>query len=45
MAKSKTRGWYVFEDGYVCWFHGLSASEKRVLIREHGQIIRFTPTD
>ena len=45
MAKSKTRGWYVFADGYTCWYYGLSASEKKMLIREHGQIIRFTPTD
>ena len=37
----KTRGWYYFADGYHAWFHGLSAQEKRVQIRRHGQIVRF----
>ena len=45
MAKSKTRGWYTFSDGYHCWYHGLSASEKKIEIIKHGEIIRFTPTD
>ena len=45
MAKSKTRGWYVFEDGYTCWYHGLSAAEKKWEIRQHGRIIKFKPTN
>lgn len=47
MAKAKhpkTQGIYVFADGYTCWFHGLSAEEKRVEIFKHGAIVRFTPT-
>ena len=45
MARSKTRGWYTFADGYVCWFYGLSAAEKKVEIRTHGAIIKFVPTE
>ena len=45
MAKIKTQGWYVFADGYTCWFHGLSASERKMEIRKHGAIVRFTPTN
>jgi hypothetical protein len=45
MARSKTRGWYVFADGYTCWYHGLSGAEKKMAVREHGAIVRFTPTD
>jgi len=45
MAKVKTRGWYLFEDGYYCWFNGLSASEKKMQIQKHGKIIKFTQTD
>lgn len=45
MAKSKTRGWYLFADGYYCWYHGMSASEKKAEIRIHGAIVRFTPTN
>ncbi len=45
MAKSKTRGWYVFEDGYTCWYHGLSAQEKKIEILKHGKIVKFAPTD
>lgn len=37
----RTSGWYYFADGYHAWFHGLSAQEKRVQIRKHGQIVRF----
>lgn len=47
MAKAKhpkTQGIYVFADGYTCWFHGLSAEEKKIEIFKHGAIIRFTPT-
>ena len=45
MARSKTRGWYVFADGYTCWYHGLSAVEKKYEIMEHGAIVKFVPTD
>lgn len=45
MARSKTRGWYTFADGYTCWYHGLSATEKKMEIRTHGAIIRFVPTE
>lgn len=45
MAKNKTRGWYVFEDGYTCWVHGMSAQEKKIEIFKHGKIVKFTPTD
>lgn len=45
MARTKTRGWYTFADGYHGWFHGLSAQEKRVEIFKHGAIIYFEPTD
>lgn len=40
---SKTQGTYTFADGYVAWYHGLSATEKRNLIREHGPIVKFVP--
>lgn len=43
-SKPKSQGIYVFADGYVCWFHGLSAAEKREEIRKHGAIVRFTPS-
>jgi hypothetical protein len=42
--KNNTQGWYLFEDGYYCWYHGLSAQEKKIEIRQHGQIVKFTPT-
>ena len=46
MAKrEKTRGFYEFADGTTAWFYGLSAAEKRALIREHGAIVRFVQTD
>lgn len=44
MARTKTQGWYLFEDGYRCWFHGLSAEEKKKEILRHGRIVRFEPT-
>ena len=28
MAKIKTQGWYLFEDGYYCWYHGLFRTGK-----------------
>jgi hypothetical protein len=45
MARTKTRGWYVFADGTQAWFNGLSAREKKVQIMKHGAIIRFMLTD
>lgn len=45
MAKSKTRGWYTFEDGYTCWVHGMSAQERKMEILKHGKIIKFVPTN
>lgn len=45
MAVNKTRGYYTFADGYFVWFYGLSASEKKALIREHGPITKFEHTD
>ncbi len=41
----KNRGWYLFADGYYCWFSGMSAQEKKVEIYKHGKIIQFTPTN
>jgi hypothetical protein len=43
MKTPKTQGWYYFADGYWCWYYGLSATEKRNLVREHGPIVRFAP--
>lgn len=43
MAKNKTRGWYEFADGYTFWVNGLSATEKKLEIRQHGPIIKFIP--
>lgn len=43
MATNKTRGTYYFEDGYVTWVNGMSGTEKKNLIRQHGKIIRFIP--
>lgn len=40
-----TRGWYLFADGTECWENGLSAREKAAKIRQHGAIIKFTPTN
>ena len=45
MAKKKTQGFYYFEDGYNCWYHGMSASEKKWEIRKHGKIVKFVPTN
>lgn len=44
MARTATRGWYTFADGYMAWFSGLSATEKRMEIRKHGQIVKFVHT-
>ena len=43
MKTPKTQGTYYFADGYWCWYYGLSAAEKRNLVREHGPIVRFVP--
>lgn len=40
----RTQGWYTFADGYVAWYHGLSASEKAIEIRKHGKIVKFVAT-
>lgn len=45
MARIKTQGWYTFADGYHCWFHGLSAQEKKIEILKHGKIVKFVPTN
>ena len=45
MARIKTQGWYTFEDGYYCWYHGLSTQEKKIEILHHGKIVRFEPTN
>jgi hypothetical protein len=44
MGRTHTQGWYLFKDGTYCWFHGLSAQEKKMEIFHHGKIIKFTPT-
>ena len=44
MARTNTRGWYIFADGYRAWFSGLTGLEKKVEVRKHGAIIRFTHT-
>ena len=44
MAKNKTRGWYIFADGYEVWVNGYSATEKRNEVRKHGAIVKFIPT-
>ena len=43
MKKNKTCGTYTYADGFTHWVLGMSASEKRNLIRQHGQIVRFIP--
>ena len=43
--KNSSRGIYYFADGTNAWYYGLSASEKRQLIKLHGAIIKFIPTD
>jgi len=43
MARTNTRGFYEFADGMTAWYNGLSATEKRNLVRQHGAIIRFIP--
>ena len=40
-----TRGAYLFADGTECWVNGLSARDKAAKIRQHGAIIKFTPTN
>ncbi len=38
---NKTRGTYIFADGYKAWFNGLSAQERRNEERKHGKVVRF----
>ena len=45
MARTKSRGFYLFADGTYCWYAGLSVAEKKIEIAKHGAIIRFTATD
>lgn len=48
MAKAKvpaSRGFYLFEDGVEIWFAGLSGTEKRIRVRQHGKIVRFIHTN
>ena len=40
MAKY-TAGWYRFADGYEVWRNGMSGTEKRLLVREHGALVCF----
>lgn len=44
MARTNTRGWYFFADGFQVWVNGFSATEKRNYILDHGKIVRFIPT-
>ena len=44
MKTPASRGWYIFEDGYQCWFSGLNGTEKKEEIRRHGKIMRFIHT-
>ena len=44
MARTNTRGWYTFEDGYFAWFAGLSGNERKIEVLKHGKIISFKPT-
>lgn len=45
MTTPKSQGFYTFEDGFRCWYYGLSAQEKKVEIRKHGKIISFIHTN
>ena len=40
-----TRGWYIFADGYIAWFSGLTGMDKYHEIKVHGSIIQFRPTN
>ena len=42
---TKTRGWYLFENGAKIWFNGLSGREKMTAIKKYGKIIKFIPTN
>ena len=44
MARTHTQGYYLFEDGFYAWYHGMSAQEKKLEIWKHGKIIQFKPT-
>lgn len=43
MKTPKTQGTYYFKDGYTVWVYGLSAQEKKMMVYEHGAIVRFIP--
>ena len=45
MARTNTRGWYFFEDGFQVWVNGFSKTEKRNYIMKHGTIVKFIPTN
>ena len=32
-------GWYLFRDGALIWFNGLSAWEKKYEISKHGSVV------
>lgn len=39
-----SRGYYEFASGYVAWYSGLSASEKKREIAKYGAIVKFVHT-
>ena len=43
--KNSSRGIYYFTDGTNAWYYGLSASEKRQLIKLHACLPQKTLTD
>lgn len=38
---AKNSGWYVFEDGYTCWYAGISKNELAWEIAKHGKLVRI----
>ena len=44
MARTNTRGWYFFADGFQVWVNGFSKTEKRNYVMKHGTIVKFIPT-
>ena len=43
MTKKTTRGTYFFSDGFNACYYGITKSELRKLIRQHGAIVSFFP--
>lgn len=43
MKMPKGQGWYTYKDGYCHWVNGMSSTEKKKLIREHGEIVKYVP--